>query len=104
MKLCQECSSDVRYCGHDMRPSVWHTVRFEGRDHGSIGAFRAVAYEVEAQDASQAIELAREALSKRYELRFGGDWRFTDGGRVWMRADATEAPTLLPCQTENIQA
>lgn len=102
MTLCTECGADCRYCGHDQRPSVWHTVRFEGREHGSLGAFRAVCYEVEAQDCHQAIELARKALSARYELRFGGDWRFTDGGRIWMRADATEAPMLLPCQTEGL--
>lgn len=102
MRLCEECGADVRYCGHKLLPMYWFTVRFEGREPGAIGAFRALAYEVNCHEPADAIEIARKALSAKYELRFGGDWRYTGGPRTWYRQDGSEAPMLLPCQTEGL--
>lgn len=84
--------------------NCYYSVRFEVRVPGSKGAFRVAQFDYCTDSAAKAVELATAEASSRYELRFGGDWRYTDGGPDWHTLDGKLQPMLLPCQTEAVQS
>jgi len=87
-----------------------YLIRFECRAPGSIGAFQAIVFTVDAATPAEARDKAFAIAQEHYETRFGGDYCLGDESvlgprfRIWRNQDGTEARMLLPCQEETVKA